>query len=93
MTTTLITYIVLGIEISTLLYQHLKATPVAIRCRGHQCSASILKHGDIVGEKRERGEEGGRRRVRGGRGGVWVVMMNGSWINGYDSTDGCFSEG
>ena len=73
--------------------QQLDATHVAIPCCEDQCSPSILKHGDIVGEKRERGEEGGRRRLRGGRGGVWVVMMNGSWINGYDSTDGYFSEG
>jgi len=86
MTTTLITYVALGIDISTLLYQHLKATQLAIHCHPHQCSNPTLKHGDIVGEKRERGEGGGRR-VRGGRGGVWVVMMNGSWINGYDSTE------
>ena len=57
MTTTLITYIVLGIEISTLLYQQLKATQVALPCREYQCSVSSLKHGDIVREKGGRGEE------------------------------------
>ena len=65
MTTTLITYIVLGIEISTLLYQQLKATQVALLCRFHQCSVSMLKHGDIVREK----GGGGERREKGGKGG------------------------
>ena len=69
MTTTLITYPVLGIEISTLLYQHLKATQVALHCREYQCSGSTLKHGDIVGEKRERG--GGGREEEGERWEGW----------------------
>ena len=67
MTTTLITYLALGIEISTLLYQQLKATQLVLSCREYQCSVSILKHGDIV---REKGGEGGRREEGGkGRGG------------------------
>ena len=65
MTTTLITYMALGIEISTLLYQQLKATQLAMQCRAYQCSPSILKHGDIVREK----GGGGERREEGGKGG------------------------
>ena len=68
MTTTLITYIVLGLEISPPLGQHLKACWAPPSCRVYQCNVSIkLKHGDIV---REKGGEGGRREEGGkGRGG------------------------
>ena len=42
---TLITYLVLGVQVRTSLDQHLEATHVALPCCEHQCSVSILKHG------------------------------------------------
>ena len=81
MTTTLITYIVLGVEISTLLEQQLEAGQVPIMCRAYQCSPSIkLKHGDIV---REKGGEGGRRE-EGGKGRKGEVGRVGMGWDGHE---------